>query len=231
MLKINHQEPIIAFKHFEETLSGIQPLTVARFGASAVNHQGLTWIVGGIVKSGILTESTEVCVVDSQAKVCRAVLSRPSNFAPRPLLIGSSVVSTGSSLLVVGGSAVCFSFGTAWNNGCYTLRMLDNTGKCASQKSAGSPIRHWRFLHTVAAPKPTSLPIDMPFQTSVNSMIDTPRMKVGSSVDFDQILRSARPVILEGLDLGPCTNLWTSNYLKEHVGADREVRLPITGCH
>lgn len=48
-------------------------------------------------------------------------------------------------------------------------------------------------------------------------------MRIGSSIDFDEILRLAKPIILERLDLGPCTDIWTSDYLKKHVGADREV--------
>lgn len=78
-------------------------------------------------------------------------------------------------------------------------------------------------MHTVAAAKPTGLPVGLPPPASANSMISVPRVRIGSAVDFDQILRSAKPAILEGLDLGPCENLWTSDYLKKKVGTDREV--------
>jgi tRNA wybutosine-synthesizing protein 4 len=218
------QEPIITFKRWSEISSSSQPLstTIARFGASVVSHQNQTWIVGGIVKNEILKESTEVCLVDSQAKVSQAVLSRSSSAVPRPLLIGSSVVSTEASLLVMGGSAVCFSFGTFWNTGCYALQIVDGQGEGRAQSPAESPNCPWRFSHTVAAAS-AGLPAGMPPPRSVNTIISVPRMRIGSSSDFDHILRSAKPIILEGLNLGQCTDVWTSRYLKERIGAGREV--------
>jgi len=88
------------------------------------------------------------------------------------------------------------------------------------QGPAESPNGPWRF--SVAA-APAGLPARIPPLGSVNSMISVPRMKICSSTDFDHILRSAKPVILEGLNLGPCTDVWTSSYLKEQIGAEREV--------
>ena len=178
--------------------------------------------MGGIVKDDILTESTEVCLIDSQIKVFRAVLSRSSSLIPRPLLVGSSVLSTETSLLVLGGSAVCFSFGTFWNTGCYTIELVDGLGESGVQSPAEPPKGSWRFSHTVAA-APTRLPAGMPHLVSVNSITSVTRMRIKSSADFGHILRSAKPVILEGLNLGTCTDVWTSRYLKEQIGAEREV--------
>lgn len=226
-VNLDFQEPIIVFKRS----SGSQPFpaTIARFGASVARQQDQTWIVGGIVKDNILTESTEVYLVDSQAKISRAVLSRSSSFIPRPLLMGSSVISTETSLLVLGGSAVCFSFGTFWNTGCYTIEMVDGPGEGGVQSPAEPPNGPWRFSHTVAA-APTRLPAGMPRLVSVNSIISVTRMRIRSSADFGHILRSAKPVILEGLNLGPCTDVWTSRYLKEQIGAEREVSFTSIGC-
>lgn len=185
--------------------------------------------MGGIVKNVLLDESTEVCLVDSHSRVSRAVLSRSSNLVPRPLLIGSSVASTDASLLVTGGSAVCFSFGTFWNTGCYTLQILDGFVGDGAQRLAESPNDPWKFSHTVAA-APAGLPTGTPPLGSVNPMSSVPKMKISSSADFDHILRSAKPVILEGLDLGQCTAVWTSSYLKEQIGAEREVSFTLLGA-
>ena len=51
-----------------------------------------------------------------------------------------------------------------------------------------------------------------------------PRVRVTSQADFMQITRKAKPVIIETLDIGPCTTAWTSEYLKKKIGVDREVR-------
>jgi tRNA wybutosine-synthesizing protein 4 len=185
-----------------------------------VNHQGCTFILGGIIKNEILDESTEVCFLDTEGKVSQAILSRVPSSAPRPLLIGLSVISTGSSLLIMGGSAICFSFGTFWNSGCYTLR----------RSPVESPNGIWRFLHTVDATKPAGLPVEHPHPTTLNAMTSVPRIRIESSANFEQILRSAKPVILEGLDVGPCTTRWTMSYLLEQVGAERKVSFIHSVC-
>lgn len=172
----------------------------------------------------MLIESTEVCSIDDELQLSRAVISRKSGSDPRPLLIGASVVSMGSSLLVMGGSSVCFSFGTYWNTGCYTLLGVGDASKCGVQSLRESPNGPWGLLHTVAAAKPTVLPIEAPPLTPVHSPISVSRVNIRISADFDQILRSAKPVILEGLNFGQCSERWTSSYLKECIGAEREVR-------
>jgi tRNA wybutosine-synthesizing protein 4 len=197
------------------------PSAIARFGASVVNHQGQTWVVGGVIRDEILEASKSFSLIDSKLQVSQAVLSRPSSLIPQPLLIGSSLVSTGDSLLVMGGSAVCFSFGTSWNKGCYALRVGAGAGKGGLQSLAEAP--KWRFTHTAAAAKLSELPGGVPHAASASSTIIVPRMKIGSAVRFEHILQSAKPVILEGLDLGPCTELWTPGYLKEKIGTAREV--------
>lgn len=163
-----------------------------------------------------------MCFLDTEGKVSGAILSRLPSSAPRPLLIGSSVISTGSSLLIMGGSAICFSFGTFWNNGCYTLRIMNGTAR-GVRSAAESPNGVWRFLHTVAVAKSAGLPVERPLPTTLNAITSVPRIRIESSANFEQILRSAKPVILEGLDVGPCTTKWTTSYLLEQVGAERKV--------
>jgi tRNA wybutosine-synthesizing protein 4 len=75
------------------------------------------------VKNKLLSKSSEVCVFP--VKTCAEEIGSNSLVAlqssPRPLLIGSSIQYIGGKLLIMGGSAVCFSFGTYWNKGCFTL--------------------------------------------------------------------------------------------------------------
>jgi len=194
-------------------------LTTARFGASVVNFQGRTWVVGGIIQNEILNDSDRFVSIDNQFQVSRAVLSRTPSSIPQPLLIGSSLVSKGNSLLVMGGSAVCFSFGTFWNKGCYTLRLVDGAGKGGLQSSYEAP-KSWSFLHTAVAAN-SKVPLLQP-PTLANSMTNVPRVRITSAAGFEQITRSGKPVVMEGLDLGSCTD-WTSGYLKEKIGSNREV--------
>lgn len=174
--------------------------------------------------------SHEICS-SSIEDMTRAGLSCSSvsmSFEPRPLLIGTSAISNGDNIIIMGGSAVCFSFGTFWNKGCYTLTTKHSddpkSGENATNDASCKP---WKFVHTfdaAAAPKssPTSLSSSAP---GTQILVKVPRVKINSSVEFDKILDASKPIILEGLDIGVCTQEWTSEYLKDKVGAEREVNL------
>lgn len=135
---------------------------------------------------------------------------------PRPLLVGISAISSNDQLVIMGGSAVCFSFGTFWNKGCYTLQ----------SKGQNQPVsQSWNYLHTVELAKPAGAPNGLSFVGhDSQAVVSVRRTEIGSAAEFLQILDVGKPVILKGLDLGSCTTEWTSKYLKEHVGAEREAR-------
>jgi tRNA wybutosine-synthesizing protein 4 len=196
-----------------------------------VKGEKAIFILGGIIKDQILRSSNEICTLEEQESgfvLSPVMLNIPAN-SPRPLLIGPTVSCLGSSLVIMGGSAVCFSFGTYWNKGCYTI--CDTNAPCAGQdddRIDQSTVRKgtWRYLHTVAAASPvenrqTPLPLGLSKKSSVN----VPRIRVTDPIDFQQVMQTSRPVILEDLDVGPCTSKWTTEYLKGHIGADREVIL------
>jgi len=48
-------------------------------------------------------------------------------------------------------------------------------------------------------------------------------MILDSTDHFDKILADGKPVILEGLDLGPCLVKWDADYLVEKIGPSHEV--------
>jgi tRNA wybutosine-synthesizing protein 4 len=50
-----------------------------------------------------------------------------------------------------------------------------------------------------------------------------PRVKIKCADDFHETLNAKKPVILDGLNLGECTKRWTTSYLKQQVGVDRQV--------
>ena len=98
---------------FPDNLVHQQFLT--RFGASVVSHKDRTYILGGIVKDKLLGMPDEICAIDAQGLLHTVSRTSPHNEpASDPLLVGATVVSTNDSLLVTGGGATCFSFGTFW---------------------------------------------------------------------------------------------------------------------
>ncbi len=205
----------------------------ARFGASLVSSSIGFLLIGGISARGLIPLDSEVillspsictglCAVAELSKATELHKVRLTYQGRRALLVGHSVISVDTGeMLVLGGGAVCFSFGTYWNPGLWTL-----------QEATEAPKPSW---YLCCPPEANSLPA--PLVSSIDStdqdLIETPtkgnaksieRVSVASSQAFEAIVTDAKPVILEGLDIGPCTETWTIDYLRDTVGPRRQVR-------
>ncbi|KAH7397715.1 hypothetical protein BKA64DRAFT_672629 [Cadophora sp. MPI-SDFR-AT-0126] len=213
---IYSQKPMIQF-HKLPNFNGMQLIT--RFGASAIYRRGQLYVTGGVIKERILKSSEEICGFNIDGKSVSVGVIR-LDFAPRPLLIGPTVFAAGSSLVITGGSAVCFSFGTFWNKGSYTIAFPDSNSEHVqgSVKAAET----WRLIRTVAAEGRTKA-LETPISTSPARIVSVPRALVETAADFNQILESSNPAIIENVDIGPCLTKWTTEYLKEKIGSEREV--------
>jgi hypothetical protein len=162
-------------------------------------------------------------------RTCTIRLEVPS---PKPLIIGSSAVSSGSSIVILGGGAVCFSFGAFWNSACFTLDFIESIRDgpgCPIWKSQDGTDT-WRYFETFEITTRPMLYNRMPNGSTrtllVSESLTIPRKRITSPADFTIIVYTAQPTILEGLELGSCTEIWTSEYLKEKIGVDRKVRSP-----
>jgi len=144
---------------------------------------------------------------------------------PRPLLSGITTVDTGQSFVVMGGSAVCFSFGTFWNKGCFTITVPEQShGQGDAVSVTKTPVSPWRFVHTIKVVQPTvKVPQLHSTCTTIRNPLAVSRLHVTSAEDFNRLLEAAQPVILEQLDIGPCSSKWTMEYLKEKVGIERPI--------
>lgn len=215
------QQPSITFNLLDSPRTkDVNGATLSRFGAQALIHQNSIIVVGGIVKDILLPFTNEICVsgikTTAGAEMGLRFSSLPTYLEPRALLIGTTVVSSGEDIIIMGGSAVCFSFGTFWNKGCYTL-----TRRYTNDTSV-SP---WKFVQCIdgsVVPKATSTNLPSP-APGIRTLVKVPRVKLSSSADFDKILGTGKPVIIEDLDIGSCTEKWIPGYLKDNVGTEKEV--------
>lgn len=143
-----------------------------------------------------------------------------TNFAGnRPLLTGHvSCTRNHDQVLFVGGGATCFSFGTFWTEGTWVLQPRD----CKEQNK-------WEIVEPQpAAPsRPIPRPSDKPdVSARTKETVAIPRVQIASAPQFQQVIANGKPVILEGSDLGHCTERWTKEYLTKAVGEERKVRQP-----
>ncbi|KAI9873545.1 MAG: tRNA methyltransferase ppm2 [Pleopsidium flavum] len=213
-------------------LSHVSECFQARFGASLEwSSLGLLYI-GGVSDRGLIPWEYDIVAVGSGT--CKVFAPEPGLYeasqfqrvdlaceGPRPLLVGHMVaIANGGELLVLGGGAVCFSFGTFWNLGTWTLQ--------DSRDLLGTS---WHLCNTVEVVPPLGPVVSATLQPAGNGHshpsipVLTPvgRARLTSPRAFEAIVTEAYPITMEGLDIGSCTKAWTIEYLKETVGAGRQV--------
>ena len=205
-----------------------------RFGATINPTSSGLIVAGGIIaRRGVLPFDKEIVILDRAALLSllfaepeeqRAIISTinlPSEFKlkqQRPLLTGHiTYTPRHDQLLLLGGGAICFSFGTFLTEGTF---LLDLTARSVA-------VNTWRNqAHTNGETK-SSVGI-RPGKTAAygEKMASISRVRVETASQFEQIVASGKPVIIEGCDIGPCTSLWTKEYLAETVGSVRKVCVP-----
>ncbi|EFE39495.1 Leucine carboxyl methyltransferase family [Trichophyton verrucosum HKI 0517] len=101
---------------------------VSRFGSTAHQLGESLVLIGGIAVGGCIPHEYEVLTLDlsvfqyDDTRELSVPMAWKSPVAARPLLVGhSSILAGGGKILIVGGGAVCFAFGTYWNNGTWEL--------------------------------------------------------------------------------------------------------------
>ncbi|KAI7583408.1 hypothetical protein KC343_g20011 [Hortaea werneckii] len=160
----------------------------------------------------------------------------------RPLFIGSSITDVDGGLIVLGGGATCFSFGTYWTKPSILTDSPQASLKCG-----------WHLLSTQKADMSLAPPIDEPKSrasevprgpTNGNRVVSNvepngntpasdglrlpdpsyiPRRSLAHGIDFERHVEEGKPVIFSDGDIGPCTELWNNQYLTETIGYHRKV--------
>ncbi|KAI1449421.1 LCM-domain-containing protein [Annulohypoxylon stygium] len=196
---------------------------INRFGAIGfVSSQGHLTMIGGIIADGIVTRDNDVMVVDISGSHYKIHSAYRIDTIPRPLLIGvSTELMSDDQLVVMGGGATCFSMGTFWNRGCYTLK-YDHATNSHTRPSDGKSV--WKYSRTVELTdeaKRQDFPSSHNGQVAVK--VDIPRVQVNTKAEFLDVLKAGKPVVIEGGDLGGCVGKWSSEYIVKQLGFDRKI--------
>ena len=203
----------------------------SRFGATVNTlSQGLV-VAGGIIPRRLVPARQEILLLNPSALLASSQTLKPgkeniisaiglghSFSGPRPLLTGHVACTVADDqMLLLGGGAVCFPSGTFWTEGTWLLQYRDsNFGntwalrrpeKEGSSKIAKLPMSNLQGLTPEKGQDAAPIP----------------RVRIESAAQFQQIVANGKPVIIEGLDIGPCTQLWTNEYLVSKVGQSRKV--------
>lgn len=200
-----------------------------RFGATINRTPWGLVIAGGIIPRQIVPEDREILVLNTK-EILRSLdtggdwndssimaIGLGADFhGPRPLMTGHAVYAVSpDQVLILGGGAVCFSFGTFWTEGTWLLKRKESTAENA-----------WSLVSDELQPKESNKAqprSEKPALQKADGIPAVRRIKVQEAAEFRQILADGKPVVIEGCDIGPCTDLWTKDYLTNAVGSDRKV--------
>ncbi|KAK4228360.1 methyltransferase [Podospora fimiseda] len=197
---------------------------VTRFGASCVRHGDEYILVGGVARDHILSHQDEVLAfstTESTFKITRRIVRGESSI-PRPLFTGHSTVSLKyGQIVTMGGGATCFSMGTFWNKGVYTLSLPSADDNAAS--GTGPRWVHERTVDIIPGERSTTASKQQ-LDGDVGAQIKPiERVQLKTKDDFIKIVQTGQPVVLEGLDVGSCVSAWTLEHIAEKIGKETKV--------
>ncbi|PGH10093.1 tRNA wybutosine-synthesizing protein 4 [Blastomyces parvus] len=221
----------VEFDDRTESMRASNPLYrwLGRFGASITTTSRGTFVIGGVARNCCIPQEYEIMLLNISAlNTLDRTPSTPLLAAvglgiecngPRPLFVGHSSCKIGDDdVLIVGGGALCFSFGIYWNE-CTWL--LQSAGPDATNKwSLCEPATNGEEAST---PGHISKARDNQLNGQPPEMEIIPRINISTAREFQIIVDNAKPVILSGLDIGSCSKAWTKEYLEKAIGRDRKV--------
>lgn len=227
---LTKQKPSIRFAAINTDSYSRNLLT--RFGATCLWHKDAFLVIGGVIRDHLLDKKDDIlrCLPSGKSLEIKSRYQclgpDGSSDPPIPLYVGNSTVPLPDGRVVIlGGGATCFSMGTYWNKGIFTLEF---------ERAASESTDTWAFEKSVEIiPGERSVPIvakpelDKGFEADKDGAStrtqSVPRIKLRNSDEFAKVVRGGKPVVIEGLELGSCTSSWSLGGLGEKVGKDRKV--------
>ena len=183
---------------------------LGRFGAQLVRSEHGILLVGGIAGGRMLTRDDEILNMRTL---------RPFNVKnARPLFLGACVQDVDGGLLLLGGGATCFSFGTYWSKSCFLTSGTRPTDDMSWQLISSKQPEVRRTI--IGPPSGLDVPGSAYDRSSTISGLDVP------STGYD------RSSTISGLDVPPpgydrsSTISAISTISPNSSGADRNSAMP-----
>jgi len=192
------------------------------------------YLIGGTAKASVLQQDEDVMLIDDDGVMKSLAIQYPGG--QRPLFVGCGVSATkAGEILVVGGGAVCFSFGAYWNESCF---VIGRNEEAMSEQEAWhlyqpnlsdthNPTNGFENDFKAGQHDTSDLLATGSDDTSDSYVRDrlpqVDRIRLESAEAFKNMLARGKPVIIEGANLDSCRSTWSAEYLKQHLGEERPV--------
>lgn len=194
----------------------------ALFGAKCLDWGPYSLVCGGLGQCASLLGRNAFAVSPKGDGSFSLLPLRPKRGVDSmPFMVGSAVIACNNGIVVVGGGATCFSMGTFWETGAYSIEMPLDPGRGEGGQSSHHETTSVGYVETRRVVSSICQPLRV---DSAKALVtEIPRTKMGPGKAFEDVLFDARPVIIEGLDMGACVRKWNPQYLVEQIGGDTEV--------
>lgn len=193
-----------------------------RMGACLLSSPAGLLLIGGISPSLIPKNEEMLCLSDRNSEETGALQKYTTSpltvdyGISRPLLVGHAACSSGGTVLVVGGGAVCFSFGAHWNQDVWTIH-------CTDDSKDSNKAQKWTADDDEPLDDLCELEDSKVSTSNIAVSEDILRVKIDTAKEFDRLIAQGRAFVIEGLDIGTCTDNWTVDELTRKIGSNRMV--------
>ncbi len=220
------------------------PLTwLGRFGCQTkfIDNENLL-VSGGVSSEGLFNRYNTLITLNTTTGSVSPIPISEKVWNKMPLLVGFNLVQLQKAasdqyniLSCIGGGAVCFSFGSCWNNILFLSQKQLNKPKGVTQLLG-------KINYGLKIENETRV-----VKRSINPVIDSSNaLGVSSfekvipieSIDFKDLTESLwsliqsrkQPIVFKNCDLGSCLTDWSAEYLKNKVGSERQVVVHKASC-
>lgn len=137
-----------------------------------------------------------------------------------PLLVGHSSSFSHNNVYLIGGGAVCFSFGTYWSDCLITL----STNQGRAQPMMPLPTYKSEQILRHGDEKTVMVTSSSATVTGATSASVVQTKSIECAHDFEELVSQSCPAMCRANQLGACMTDWTLESLKSKIGSDRKVR-------
>ncbi|KAF4465286.1 leucine carboxyl methyltransferase 2 [Fusarium albosuccineum] len=220
-LDVTGAEPLISFKPLEDFDSHSWALTT--FGAQLVSIGPWNIVCGGVGQDPSVQGQTVFCVSLSESRLNTFAVTFGDQTERLPFMVGSAAISLEHRLIILGGGATCFSMGTCWDTGVYTVDFTKVAPSDLDARfSADRPIGV-EYLDSPRLTHPNAGSANRLVLPAEASITKIPRIQLKPGDGVEELVQKRRPVIFEGLDLGGCVEKWSPEYMVDCLGETKEI--------
>ena len=219
-----------------------------RFGAVLIRYRDFLLLIGGIAEEGLPRADPESkgdilaiglsILQDHQGKPLLELMPCESptvvtSDIRQPLLIGHSAILQNDMVHIMGGGAICYSFGSFMNFTSWHIsregdtRFVVSTGqltepsKTAFRSSIATEGQNDAEEKRIRVEQEDNEHREHDKPTATTRFIAVNRVVSKAEENLSRRVTKRKPCVFEEVDLGDCTWKWTPEYLKQALGSER----------